>query len=775
MYNDALLEGLTTFLVDLGANGLAPLLGEVAPEGCKKLLDALSHVPSGVSERQNVAELLLQALFSAFEPYITAFEEAVLASSGNGEPNDEILIFELSKLYDAFMRIEPLAIEWCEMLGVPELWVTLPVSIRFRILQFDVVANKEYPLKKCVLDFLSRHFKSLLACLEMKRQTHAAESERAASIEEIAELIEDDVLCYLHGLTLTETREVQELLMLVLEGAIEEKLRHLPDSSTENGVLRECLEWGKMVLQPFLFAVLPSLPESNPFMNRNFVECCIALENTIQLRLARKRLDDLWDILIDFPDSIPALEDLRCCIHSTAGYVSYHGPVLREELLTKVKTLLVQRLHRAGVATEDIVHMLLKTVYALFMVFPRSEQDMVYETIECTLNHISTRKDCMEAAVQSINELSELFPAPRDGFASSGGDNRGEGGSTITEPPDFFRVLFTVIPPTELLPRYRDMLASQLLSKDLSDFDISREEEIFERLKCGIGESALSSCGIMFQDISFSKHLTKRIGSKLSRESLGPSMASSQVSLVVLSRMGWPSKPQRLQQVDCDAKIGPLSTSVLTEDFLVHPLFKGAMEEVQKHFATALPDRHLVWRHRLGRVTLRLPQYQAGGQGPMELVPFCVSLFAASVILYVEELDSDGGGAIIDLVAGRMGIEVKELTSELSALSPTLVVCRGDRLFLQNNVLTQPYKNFEEALEEEAKKEELPEALRIQFQKLTLAILRTAPKKSITEIRTSLQKFATASCSLQDLETILKDLVKEQKIIALKDGYSLKK
>ncbi len=58
------------------------------------------------------------------------------------------------------------------------------------------------------------------------------------------------------------------------------------------------------------------------------------------------RISELFDILVDFPDSEAALHDLRACL----GKVN-----LRTNLIASLKTAFEQRLLHPGVDTADII------------------------------------------------------------------------------------------------------------------------------------------------------------------------------------------------------------------------------------------------------------------------------------------------------------------------------------------------------------------------------------------------------------------------------------
>lgn len=68
------------------------------------------------------------------------------------------------------------------------------------------------------------------------------------------------------------------------------------------------------------------------------------------------RAGQLFDMIVDFPDSQPALEDLRDCIQKVRSL---------EELVTKLKQAMTTRLFHPGVKTADIITAYVSTIKAL--------------------------------------------------------------------------------------------------------------------------------------------------------------------------------------------------------------------------------------------------------------------------------------------------------------------------------------------------------------------------------------------------------------------------
>lgn len=818
--------------------------------------------------------------------------------------------------------------KWCTLLEVPCIVELLPTKIRFKLLQHSVLdigaKEKDHPASKAELfHFLRQYLNQLLFHLE--------ESPVGGfSVQN------DSIIKSLHDLTLTSTREVQGLLLEVLIHCLQEKIDALDEDYTVR-VLEAYLAWEERVIEPFLHVCFPSPQPVNTrvtletfgfgsqshtkekhmdclaslsrgFQNeavhdecsafrtrhgrdeedyRNSVKqvledeeggCCeqyrmlvndwsASMQHRLRLLFGRKRLATFWNVLVDFPDSIPALEDLHTCIQ-----LSRNG-ILRQELIVIVRALLAQRLHRAGVRTEDIIEMLIKTVYALFIVLSYNEQGVVFSIIGDTLAHVRKRKDCASAVVHSMAQLSELHLAKgaalTNGAASSaGGGASGFGSSSKKgegEAPDFFRVLSTVIPISELVSGYRSMLSAQLLSKELHDYDTSSEEEILERLKCSVGERLLSHCMIMVRDVAFSRRVSQRlvdaIASNTTEEedkgnfcwnSLVVLPPVSSVRALILSRVAWPEKLQRQRGAVSSGKGaggvegGENSVSFASHQFSlgnssgknvfslkIHPSLEHLMTRLSDAFHLAMPNRKLCWHSSLGRVKLHWKQWHVEKKKEV-VMSFVVSIFSASILLYLQELtssssktrfrktvqDNEGmnaehhqhaaGNSLhmserdeVDAVPVSKLAEVLEINETAlkrfidENLAPRMVALyyRPNRsgnqekeelwVHLQTRHSSSGMAGrfpaskatlVEEGVADNASEIEKDEQFglsaqqQVQFRKTVLALLRAARQKTFAEITNSLKQFSPLPFTPSDLKALLKTLEEEGLIVTVEGG-----
>lgn len=72
--------------------------------------------------------------------------------------------------------------------------------------------------------------------------------------------------------------------------------------------------------------------------------------------LGALRSADMFNIVIDYPDSAPALQDLSVCLQHTN---------MAGQFAATFKAALQQRLLHAGAATSDIIHTYVSTIRAM--------------------------------------------------------------------------------------------------------------------------------------------------------------------------------------------------------------------------------------------------------------------------------------------------------------------------------------------------------------------------------------------------------------------------
>jgi len=333
----------------------------------------------------------------------------------------------------------------------------------------------------------------------------------------------------------------------------------------------------------------------------------------------RIRIRQLFTIIVEFPESEPALIDLTECID--------HVQELRKELVEALRSDLEVRLLHPGVDTNDILTAYVSAIRALRVLDPsgvlldavcdpvRKYLRRREDTVRCIVTDLTDRHselaeelvrpqplsvdeghdtdsdDDVLIAVSSITDnVSEHFadwerwqPDPVDAATRSYSSTRHGG--------DIISMLVNIYGTRDLFVKeYRELLAERLLTK--FSFDTHRDVRHVELLKLRFGDSSLHDCEVMLKDISDSR----RINARIAEEKLAvPTALSSSIEHVpmnalIISEHFWP--PQRLRETD-----SPL--------ILPTPL-REALDKFTRSFEVLKGNRTLNWKTHLGFVDIEV-------------------------------------------------------------------------------------------------------------------------------------------------------------------------
>lgn len=379
----------------------------------------------------------------------------------------------------------------------------------------------------------------------------------------------------------------------------------------------------------------------------------------------QQRVRNLFDLIIDYPESLPALEDLKACIKHTKKY-----GMLIHDFSRSVTT----RLLHPGAATSDIIQHYLSTIKVLKFIEPSGYiLDIISKPIQ---RYLRSRKDAIKNIVllltddddgdgeggghpgsaaslftssgmeDSMTGLNQFYasdavafasiktwtPAPleiADGIVGSGQRGAGRGAarghpnhmSSYRRPSsDTISLLTDIYGTKELfLSAYRSMLAEKLVHK--IDFDCTKELKTLELLKIRFGEAALQNAEIMMRDVNDSKRLNAVIhGGKTGGGRTPPEGAAvedakdyfSSLRVLVTSDQYWPS----ISKDD-------------TMDFSLPADMEAATVLFGKRYHSQKAPRTLKWKKSIGEVCLDLTLGD-------ETIEFNVSPVQATILLAFE-------------------------------------------------------------------------------------------------------------------------------------------
>ncbi|MFT7817668.1 anaphase-promoting complex subunit 2 [Arapaima gigas] len=337
------------------------------------------------------------------------------------------------------------------------------------------------------------------------------------------------------------------------------------------------------------------------------------------------RIEELFSIIRDFPESKPAIEDLKFCLERTNQ---------RQQLLTSLKSAFETRLLHPGVHTSDIITVYISAIKALRELDP----SMVILQVACQpiRKYLRTREDTVRQIVASLtgdtegcgdlaNELSradpvtletqdsedegsdpeEWTPDPTDAITDKTGSKR--------RSSDIISILVSIYGSKEIfIDEYRTVLADRLLHQ--LNYNTAREIRNVELLKLRFGESHMHYCEVMLKDVADSRRINANIREEESRlpEEEQPSLP---LSAMILSSEFWPTLKEEKMELP--------------------PLVSKAMEAYTRRYEKLKARMgKLGWKPHLGSVTLDIEL------GDRTLTNLSVSPIHAAIILHFQDKSS---------------------------------------------------------------------------------------------------------------------------------------
>eukprot|EP00466_Bigelowiella_natans_P008055 jgi/Bigna1/73813/fgenesh1_pg.26_\ len=264
-------------------------------------------------------------------------------------------------------------------------------------------------------------------------------------------------------------------------------------------------------------------------------------------KFAAMRIDEMWDIILEFPDTEAALCDLRKALAFTGDH---------HLLIQSLKHTFNNRLLTPGANTQDILLQYSYTIGALCVVDPtriilkaigpricgylRSRSD----TVRCIVGSLidpkgdeKERDGLAELAADldplgnteerhSDDETGDPFEWEPDAILADSSKVRG---ATTAHKSDILQMLMTIYGSNALfIKEYRLLLADLLVNK--IDYDTDKQVQQLELLKIRFGENAMHACDVMLRDLANSKRINSHIRPALVAKDAKMSSSSSRAS-----------------------------------------------------------------------------------------------------------------------------------------------------------------------------------------------------------------------------------------------------
>ncbi|KAJ2091814.1 Anaphase-promoting complex subunit 2 [Coemansia sp. RSA 986] len=317
-------------------------------------------------------------------------------------------------------------------------------------------------------------------------------------------------------------------------------------------------------------------------------------EHIVYQRFADLRTSELFGIIIDYPDSHPAINDLRTCVSRLRNMQQVAG-ALRDAIQ--------RRLLHPGATTGDILTQYISAIRCLRLLDPSST---VLEIVARPIRtYLRSRSDTVSCIVQDmVSEESELFEdLSQQRTLIMDNDPEGtvydeEYADTSWEPlpveaktvyrsaqrrdADVLSLLVSIYDTKDVfVHEFETHLERQLLEQGNSDYTTDREIKQVEMMKLRFGDQAMARCEVMLKDIADSKRIAQNV--------MEASVSNSwhmPLRTIVVSRQFWsPQLPSG-------------------DQFTMPSEMADFVDKYARVYQTLKPARTLEWRNTQGHVSL---------------------------------------------------------------------------------------------------------------------------------------------------------------------------
>lgn len=571
-----------------------------------------------------------------------------------------------------------------------------------------------------------------------------------------------DFCKHLHSLGLFV--KIEEIIFEVLQTSIERKIDEMCKGVFEGRLLSQIIDWVKETCVVWVKSILEhdNLNESNiideinsltPDLSQDIIHRDVE-KDSLKEKLAQwesrlvyfvyesfgnLRIKELFDIIIDFPESKDSLLDLKDCLLKTKAY---------NKLIDVLKASFKKRLLHPGANTSDILSAYISSIKSLYII----DKNGILHMNACKVveEYLKTRNDSIRCIVSSmIDEENEntLFeelektepyeedeedeawkPNPRTTLISNSAENK--------ESLDIINLIVKSLEDKEeLLNEYGAMLAERLLR--VTDFDVEKEIRNVELLKVKFGETSLNQCEAMIKDITDSKRLHSYIHKN---EDL--------FSSTIISYLFWPLQ--------------------LGEKSDIHlPKF---IEEKIKHFSdeyTKLKaSRKLEWHKDIGIVELELEF----NDGDVKL-DFSVTPLQATVLLLFQE--EDKSQLTKDDIIKLTGIKEDQIQKILRFWMANGIITEEDGFYSVVETYNEEGPTIIEEEEDQVIQEEDED--NSELENYVIAMIKNLGKLPLQRIHQMMVNVNSEySKTALQMQNILQKMVQEEKLELIGNEYALK-
>lgn len=350
-------------------------------------------------------------------------------------------------------------------------------------------------------------------------------------------------------------------------------------------------------------------PDLNPDSVKSFNSWNSRINFLIYRTYFDLRTSELFDIIVEYPDSKWALIDLKISIKKTG---------LIKELISTLNYSIEKRLLHQGAKTSDIVHQYISLIKSMQIL---DSSGLLLEQISDPIKkYLRDREDTIKCIIQIIvddnnndllegiskNDITTLEDMNIDNYNNDNWmpelleiDPANE--AVKRKSVDIISTLLNIYDSKDIfIKEFQELLANRLLA--LKSYDSKRELKNVELLKLRFGESSLQLCEVMVKDISSSRRIDYNIHTD-------PDSSLDHDKDKGKEEEG--HKKEKEEEPNNDSL--PLHAKILSH--LFWPPFKANNlkfpKEIQKYadiyskkYTTLKPSRKLQWLPYLGNVSL---------------------------------------------------------------------------------------------------------------------------------------------------------------------------
>ena len=356
------------------------------------------------------------------------------------------------------------------------------------------------------------------------------------------------------------------------------------------------------------------------------------------------RAREMFDIIVDYPDSVPAIEELKFCLdHFKLGQI----------LVRYLANSLKQRLLHPGATTSTVIDQYISTVRVMLMLDPRGVLlDSVSRPIRVYLRQ---REDTVKEIIFKLfddttegglaEELSRETPILmkdeqfEDDFLDENWvpPSREFEYVPVRNAEDILNSLVNIYDSKDVfVEQFQKYLAEKLLT--IADYQNEKEIGYVEMLKVRFGEGCMQQCEVMIKDVSDSRRVDAMIHDGLKSSGEAENVV---VHCLMLSHLFWPRT----------SSLGHDDEKVKFPEGL-----RRQLDAYAEKFQVIKGSRELRWHHQQGTVELDL-EMDDGTTVEVTCTPQ-----QAAVIYLFEDRDVVN----IDILTDALEMTVEEVKHKMS-------------------------------------------------------------------------------------------------------------